>query len=60
MGRQLGFLRPLGETAGAAAGWFAHVAFWRRRYLDGCGESGALSRLKERGRLQLKHPNVRD
>ena len=29
-------------------------------YLDGCGESGALSRLKERGRLQLKHPNVRD
>jgi len=31
-----------------------------RRYLDGCGESGALSRLKARGRLQLKHPNVRD
>jgi len=29
-------------------------------YLDGCGESGALSRLKERGRLQLKHPYVRD
>jgi len=30
------------------------------RYLTGCGESGALSRLKERGRLQLKHSNVRD
>jgi hypothetical protein len=48
-----------GEVLGAAKAETRRIKA-DEHYLDGCGASAPLSRLKARGRLQLKHSNVRD